>query len=287
MEKNNNDNSEVDSITVPKPVVLVLIDGWGIAPKYFGNVFTDLKLKNFSGLVKDYPLALLKSDKKNIADRYREIGAFGRLTEKIASNNLSQINITESEKFLASWHNFNNGRDKYFFKEDLKIFSSKTGNRSEDPSQIISEILKFSLKDIKNNLHDFITINLANLDLVSATGNIEASKKAAKILDKSLGKLVDAVLKQDGVLIITAAYGHAESMINMATELPISDITTNPTPFIIVGRGYQGRTIGLPDTLDDDLSLVEPVGDLTSIAPTILKVLNIPFSDEINGKSLI
>lgn len=287
MEKNNTDNSQAGQIIIPRPVVLVLIDGWGIAPKYSGNVFTDLKLKNFSDLIKSYPLALIKSDKKSVSERYKTLGASGLLSEAIAANNLTQINFTESEKLLVSWHNFNGGRNKLLLKEDLKVVSSKTGKRQQDHKQVLPEILKLSLTDIKNGLHDFMIINLANLDLVSATGDLAASKLAAKLLDKSLGKLVDAVLKQNGVLLITAVYGHAESMINMATELPQIGTTNNPTPFIIVGQEYQGKTIGLIDTLDDDLSLIEPRGDLSNIAPTILKILNIAQPDEMVAKSLI
>ena len=287
MEKNNDSESLIGQLDIPSPVVLVLIDGWGIAPKYSGNVFTDLKLKNFPYLIKNYPLALLKEDKKSASERYKILGASGLLTKLIADSNLSQINITESEKLLLTWHNFNGGRSHFLPKEELKVISSKTGNRQHNFKQSLSEIVKLSLTSIKKNLHDFIILNLANLDLVSATGDLEASKLAAKFLDKSLGKLVDAVLKQNGVLIISAAYGHAESMINMATELPQSGITNNPTPFIIIGHQYQGRTIGLPDTLDDDLSLIEPVGDLSRVAPTILKILKISQPDEIDAKSLI
>lgn len=273
--------------TTPHPVVLVLVDSWGIAPKYSGNVFTDLKLKTFTDLVKNYPLALLTANQATVKERYQILGANGLLSSEISKAGLSQLILTESEKLLNSWYHFNGERDTLLEKEELKVISSKTGIRQENTEQSLPEIIKISLTDIKKGLHDFIVINLANLDLVSATGNLEASKKAAKFLDKSLGRLADAVLKQHGVMIVTAAYGHAESMLNMATELPQSGITSNPVPFVIVSRQYQGRTIGLPDTLDDDLSLVETVGSLENITPTILKILNIPMAEGVLEKSLI
>lgn len=284
MEINNEDNPD---LITPKPVVLVLLDGWGIAPKYSGNVFANLKLKTFTSLVKNYPLALLSTGTLSIQERYQKIGAAGELSKIISEAGLSQLNLTESEKILSAWYHFSGGREKTLDGEDLKVVSSKPGSRQDDFKQVLPPIIKNCLLDIKKGLHDFIVVGLSNLDLVSATGDLEESKKAAKFLDKSLGKLVDAVLKQNGVLIVTAAYGHAESMINMATELPQSGITSNPVPFIIVSHKYQGRTIGLPDTLDDDLSLVETVGTLDNIAPTILKILNIPLEDNITGKSLL
>lgn len=284
METNNEDNPD---LIIPKPVVLVLLDSWGIAPKYSGNVFANLKLKTFTSLVKNYPLALLGTSTLSVKERYQKIGAAGALSKIISEAGLSQLNLTESEKILSAWYHFNNGREKTLDKEDLKVFSSKTGDRQEDFKQVLPGIVKDCLLDIKRGTHDFIIVGLSNLDLVSATGNLEESKKAAKFLDKHLGKLVDAVLKQNGVLIVTAAYGHAESMVNVATELPQSGITNNPVPFIIVSHKYQGRTIGLPDTLDDDLSLVDTVGTLDNIAPTILKILNIPLEDSVTGKSLL
>lgn len=284
--EDNLDLAQPKTIT-PRPVVLVLLDSWGIAPKYSGNVFTDLKLKTFTDLVKNYPLALLAANQGSIKERYEILGASGLLSSEIFKAGLSQLNLTESEKLLDSWYHFNGGRDAALEKEELKVISSKTGIRQENIEQSLPEIVKISLTDIKKGLHDFIVVSLSNLDLVSATGDLDASKKAAKLLDKNLGQLADAVLKQHGVMIVTAAYGHAESMINMATELPQRGITNNPVPFIIVSHDYQGRTIGLPDTLDDDLSLVEVVGSLENVAPTILKILNIPLPDELSDKSLV
>jgi 2,3-bisphosphoglycerate-independent phosphoglycerate mutase len=282
----NSDPIESTKIT-PRPVVLVLLDAWGIAPHHFGNVFSNLKLRTFSALIKNYPSALLSCSGKTPAERYELLGAKGLLTETISAANLSQLNLTESEKLILAWHHFNGGRDSYLSKEDLKVLSSKIGNRAEQPEQVLSELMKIVLIDVKKGLHDFVVINLANLDLVSATGDLEAAKRAAKILDKKLGQLVSAVTKHQGVLIVSAAYGHAEAMLNMATELAQDGITDNNLPFIIVGQEYEGKTLGWPDVLGSDLSLVEPVGTLTDVAPTILKILNITPPANLGGESLI
>ena len=201
MDISNDDN--VDLITpqpvIPRPVVLVLLDSWGIAPKYSGNVFANLKLNNFSSLVKNYPLALLTDTKPSSKERYQTLGASGLLSQKISNAGLSQLNLTESEKLLDSWYHFNGGRDSMLEKEELKVVSSKTGARQEDFKQSLPEVVKIALLDIKKGLHDFLVVNLASLDLVSATGDLDASKDAAKLIDKNLGRLADAVLKQNGV----------------------------------------------------------------------------------------
>lgn len=283
----NNSDLKNNKETLPQPVVLVLLDSWGVAPYQSGNVFTDLKLKTFSSLIKNYPTAILAADNKNSEARYKNLGASGLLSECLAAAGFSQLNLTESEKLILSWHYFNGGREKLLNKEELKIVSSAIGNRQELPEQTLPEIIKIALRDIKKGRHDFIIINLANLDLVSRTGDLEAAKAAAKILDKNLGRLASVILKQKGLLIVTAAYGHAEAMINTATSLAESGISNNPVPFIIVSHEYQGKTIGLPETLGNDLSLLEPAGTLADVAPTILKILNLTPPENMPGESLI
>lgn len=287
---NNNLNSEDDKspslAVILKPMVVVFVDSWGIAPKHSGNVFNNVKVKNFSKLIKDYPLAILKTE-QTIEERYAVLGGAGLLTQSISRAGLKQITITESEKLLASWYYFNNKRDYLLPNEELKVFSSISGDRQHNYKQVLPEILKTALNDIKKGLHEVIFLSLANLDLVSNTGDFDNSQEALKFLDKSLGSLVDAVLKNDGIMVITAAYGHAESMINSATELPQTGITKNPVPFLLISKHLKGKTIGLPDILDDDLSLVEPIGDLNNFAPTILKLLQQPLDPQLAEKSLV
>lgn len=286
---NTPDNPDLikNKATLPHPVVLVLLDSWGIASLNPGNVFSSLKLKTFSSLIKSYPTALLSSDKKSSAERYSSLGASGLLSERLSATGFSQLNLCESEKAINSWHHFNGGREKLLNGEELNVVSSKTGDRKNCPEQVLPEIMKIALRDIKKGLHDFLIISLSNLDLISATGDLEYAKEAAKVLDKNLGKLVSTVLKQKGILIICAAYGHGEAMLNSATELPESGISNNPVPLIIVGQEYMGKNIGLPEALDGDLSLVEPTGTLNDLTPTILNILNITPPDGMLGESLI
>lgn len=287
LNKEDADKEEINKAARPRPVVLLLLDSWGIAPKNSGNAFSGLKLKTFSSLIKNYPVALLTSDKKTIKERYDSLGAAGKLTQLLSATGWSQVNIVESEKLLAAWYQLNGGRDQSLAGEELKIISSTIGSRQTDFKQMLPEITKAALNDIRKGLHDFLIVSLSNLDLVSAGGDLPATQEAIKLLDKNLKKIADEVLKKHGLLFIASAYGHAEAMINVATDLPESGITDNPVPFIIVGEKYQGLNIGLPDTFGSDLSLVEPIGTLTDITPTILKILEIEAPEDLPGKSLI
>lgn len=283
----NNFDIITPKITGPRPVVFLLIDSWGIGHNQPGSVFFDLKLKNFHPLVKKYPIALLETDKETITQRYQAMGASGLLTKTLAEAGLSQLNITESEKLVNSWFDFNGGRDSKLVNETLQVISSETGDRQNNPKQVSDIISNLALSAIKKSSADIIFVSLANLDLVTATGNFKAAQEAARALDKNIGKLVNAILKQNGLLIITAAYGRAESMINMGTELPSLGISSNPVPFIIIGDEYEGKTIGLSDPLNGDLSLLASAGTLYDITPTILKILDLPLPENLKGESLI
>ncbi|MDP3900275.1 MAG: 2,3-bisphosphoglycerate-independent phosphoglycerate mutase [bacterium] len=45
----------------PKPVLLVVLDGWGIAPFYSGNAISQTKLPNYESLIARYPATILSA----------------------------------------------------------------------------------------------------------------------------------------------------------------------------------------------------------------------------------
>lgn len=289
MAERNSENPDpsVGESDSPRPLVLLTMDGWGIGPKYPGNLFADLELKNFSELVKNYPLALIDSEERNINERYKILGAGGKLSRVLSDHGLSQINLLESEKFLPAWYHFNGQRDYLLNKEDWQIVSSTFPLDDDNYEDNVTELVRVALNDIKKGYHDVINLNLANLSLVAQSKNIELTKKVIKTLDKKLSLLVDAILKQDGVLIFTAAYGHAEALINPSSELFEDAPSHNPVPCFIIGREFEGKTFGLPDAISDDLSLMETVGGLDRVAPTILKILKLEKPEGMGVDSLI
>lgn len=270
----------------PKPLVFLLIDSFGVAPKHPGNIFSEVELETFLKLIKDYPVATLNSHEGDESARYRKIGANGLLLKIFLQEKINFSVITETEK-VSSAYFLNNGENIEQLSDYLSVIPSLLGDRSKNPEQVIDEILDQALSSIKNNIHDVLIVNLSNLDLISAQGDMEASKKAALILDDCLNDLVKTTLKHDGVLVVASTYGRAEAMFNVGTDLINTDITDNPTPFIIIGKEYEGKTIGLADPLDHDLSLLSPAGTLADIAPTILHILNIEIPQDMSGESLI
>jgi len=57
-----------------KPVVLAIIDGWGIAPDGDGNAITRAKLPIFSRLIKEYPVMTLSASGSEVGLSFGEMG---------------------------------------------------------------------------------------------------------------------------------------------------------------------------------------------------------------------
>ena len=126
------------------------------------------------------------------------------------------------------------------------------------------------LKEIEND-YDFILVNFANPDMVGHTGNLEAAIKAVETIDASVGKVVEAVNAQNGVLMITADHGNCEQMIDYKTGEPHTAHTTNPVPIILVGM--------------DNAKLRE--GKLADLTPTMLDIMGLKKPEEMTGESII
>ena len=73
-----------------------------------------------------------------------------------------------------------------------------------------------------------------------------------------------------GAVIITADHGNADYMFDEKGE-PFTPHTTNPVPFCVVGYPCELRE----------------GGRLADIAPSILKILDLPQPEEMSGESII
>lgn len=210
------------------------------------------------------------------------------LGEVLSLNNLTQLRISETEKYAHVTYFFNGGREMAHKGEDhILVPSPKISSYDLKPEMSALEVTKKILNFIESEKYDFILVNFANPDMVGHTGNLEAAVKAVETVDKCVGKIVKAVLNKNGIIMITADHGNAESMFNMQTGMIDKEHTANTVPFIIIGKQFEGRNLGKQDAPGGDLSLLQPQGILSDIAPTILKVMGLPKPKEMTGINLI
>ena len=63
--------------------------------------------------------------------------------------------------------------------------------------------------------------------------------------------------------------------------------STNPVPFYIIGKQFEGKPSIAGDVPNGDLSLMPPVGMLADVAPTFLAILGIPQPPDMTGTPLL
>ena len=267
------------------PVVLLLLNSWGVAPLSDGNAFNGLNLKNLNKFLDNYPVTILSASGEP-GERYQTLGAEGQLTTLISKAGLKQRRLSESEAtpFLEAY--FLNGRSELIAGESREVVSSSAGERQDDFEQASQILVKKLVSAIKKGEDNFIILNLSNLDLAAKSGNLKKTKETLKTFDLWLQKISDTLFKYRGTLVLTSAYGRAEALLNPYSGLVQTSITNNPVPFLVISQAHAGQTIG-SDVLSEDLSLLSPSADLSAVAPTILSLLNIKIPGDFPGKSLL
>ena len=210
------------------------------------------------------------------------------LSEVISNTGLKQLHIAETEKYAHVTFFFNGTREDPFPGEERGMVPSpKVESYDETPEMSSGPVTDRIVKEIKGGEFDVIIANYASPDMVAHTGNNDATRTAVEVVDAAVGRIVEATLAKDGVVLITADHGNAEEVANLTTGAMDKEHSTNPVPFIIVANQYAGQQSLVGDVPGNDLSLVSPVGMLADVAPTILHILGIPKPSGMTGQSLL
>lgn len=210
------------------------------------------------------------------------------LAHVLSERGLRQLHIAETEKYAHVTFFLNGMKEEPFAGEDRVIIPSpKVPSYDQAPAMSAREITNRVLKELREGTHDFIVINFANADMVGHTGNLEATIKAIEVIDVCLGKIVEETIAHDGVVFITADHGKAEELKNLRTGEINKEHATNPVPFLIIGKAFEGKPSIAGEVPEGDLSLMPPVGMLADVAPTVLSVMDIGQPKEMIGQPLI
>jgi 2,3-bisphosphoglycerate-independent phosphoglycerate mutase len=190
-----------------------------------------------------------------------------------------QLYVAESEKFAHVTYFLNGGYAQHFCDEQwVKIESDHLREFEKKPEMKAKEISEYVIKAIEREEYDFIAVNFANADMVGHTGNLEAGKKAVTAIDVELGRIAAAARSHNATCVITADHGNAEEMLNAETGEVDSEHSVNQVPFVIICPEAQKKSKKLKKVLKP--------GKLCDVAPTILKIMNIPAPAEMTGKPL-
>lgn len=192
--------------------------------------------------------------------------------EYISEKGLTQLRIAETEKYAHVTFFFNGGVEKQYPNEERILVNSPKEVATYDlkPSMSAYEVAVKAVNAINSDKFDVMILNFANCDMVGHTGVFDAAKSAVESVDTCVGAVVEAVTNKGGVAFITADHGNADKMYE-SDGSAFTAHTTNPVPFIVVGKDCELREGGV----------------LADIAPTMLKVLGLEQPAEMTGKSII
>lgn len=197
------------------------------------------------------------------------------LAEILSEHGMRQFRTAETEKYAHVTFFFNGGFEKVYPGEDRKMIPSpKVATYDLKPEMNISAVCDEVVQAVQGGQYAFIVANFANPDMVGHTGNMTASIDAVKAVDEALGRVVDAILKADGVLLLTADHGNVEKMLDEHGNV-FTAHTTNNVPLIMVSNNpalllRQDQTYGL-----------------SNIAPTILELMGLPIPAEMTSPSVL
>jgi 2,3-bisphosphoglycerate-independent phosphoglycerate mutase len=199
----------------------------------------------------------------------RPANSFG---EYIAGKGMRQLRLAETEKYAHVTFFFNGGREETFEGEErILVPSPKVATYDLQPEMSAPQVTDKLVAAIEGAEYDAIICNFANPDMVGHTGKYQAAVRAIETIDQCLGRIMEALQRSGGELLITADHGNAEQMLDRTTGQPHTAHTNNPVPLIYVGR---------------QASLLEN-GALCDIAPTMLRIMGLEQPPEMTGRALV
>ena len=231
------------------------------------------------------------------------------LGEYLCHNGVTQLAISETQKYGHVTYFWNGNKAGLFdpasgrFVDvtpdalDAELYDGRVRRSAlETYIEIPSDRLAFELRpwmkaaEITDALLDelhrggqrFVRVNFANGDMVGHTGDRHAAIVAMEVVDRCLGRLLDAVRELDGVALITADHGNADEMYMRDKKtgeftrdadgqiVPKTSHTLNPVPLVLFDP-RDGGGLAL------DRELAEP--GLANVAATILALLGLEAPD--------
>jgi len=190
----------------------------------------------------------------------------------VAGKGLRQFHLAETEKYPHVTFFLNGGKEAPEAGEDRYMPKSPDVATYDLQPEMSSVEVTDSFVGAIEAGYDLIITNYANPDMVGHTGDLKAAILACEAVDRGLARVVAALEKAGGAMIVTADHGNCEVMVNPETGGPHTAHTLNPVPVVLVGgpAGVQLRN-----------------GRLADLAPTLLELMGLELPPEMTGESLI
>ncbi|HEY0268811.1 MAG TPA: 2,3-bisphosphoglycerate-independent phosphoglycerate mutase, partial [Methyloradius sp.] len=263
--------------TVEDGDVIVFMNFRSDRARQLTQVFLDDNFNGFSRTVRPelggyYTLTTYDKNETKAKAVFTPTSLNNSLGEYLSKQGLTQLRIAETEKYPHVTFFFNGGEEQVFAGEDrIMVPSPKVATYDLKPEMSAFEVTDKLEEAILSKKYDAIICNYANCDMVGHSGNIQAAIKAVEAIDICIGRVVTAMQRIGGEVIITADHGNVELMQDVANNQPHTQHTTNVVPLL-----YIGRPANMAST-----------GALSDISPTLLKLMGLAQPVEMTGHSLV
>ncbi len=198
----------------------------------------------------------------------------GTLSEVVSAHGLRQVKIAESEKAIHVGF-FLNGKKEAPLpgEERIIIPSPHVADYAQAPEMSAVAVAQATIESLRDEGHDLIVTNFANVDVVGHIENEAAIKKAVATVDTCLGQLVEAAQRLGVMTLITADHGTVEKWLYPDGTVDTGH-TDSPVPCLLVTPHLEAVAL-------------RQGGELTDVAPTVLALLGLPKPEVMTGESLL
>jgi 2,3-bisphosphoglycerate-independent phosphoglycerate mutase len=191
----------------------------------------------------------------------------------ISDAGLRQLHCAETEKYAHVTFFFNGGREQLYPGEDHKLVQSpRVKTYDLQPEMSAREVADVVIEAMQSNSYEFIVVNFANGDMVGHTAVVDAIIQAVEVLDREVGRVLDAALLNQFSVILTADHGNCDEMVDAQTGEPHTQHSNHPVPCLVI---------------DSQVHTLRADGNLSAIAPTVLQLMGIPQPEIMGGESVI
>jgi 2,3-bisphosphoglycerate-independent phosphoglycerate mutase len=190
------------------------------------------------------------------------------LGEYLVHNGARQLAVSETQKFGHVTYFWNGNRSGYIDPASERYAEIESDLRpfEERPWMKAAEITDRVLDELAASRWDHVRLNYANGDMVGHTGVLDAAVLAVEAVDLQLGRLMPAIARLGGALLVTADHGNADEMLEVdpssGERRPKTSHSLNRVPFHLYAPGTDLR-------LRSDL----PRPGLGNVAATVLQLM--------------
>ena len=191
----------------------------------------------------------------------------------ISEAGFRQLHCAETEKYPHVTFFFNGGREQpYIGEERALIPSPRVATYDLQPEMSAAQVADQVIESMQGGDFQFVVVNFANADMVGHTAIPKAIIEAVEVLDREVGRVLEAAIASGFSIILTSDHGNCDEMVDAQTGAPHTQHSNHPVPCLVI---------------DDEVNSLVEGENLSTIAPTVLQLMGISQPPAMTGISVI